>query len=109
MKAVDYSTKNKKTRVKHLWSGLILSFVLTLMAYFVVAEGLLEKEAAMYTIGALAALQAFIQLVLFLNLGAEKSPKWNLLTFLFMLVILVIVVVGTIWIMFNIDYNLMLT
>jgi cytochrome o ubiquinol oxidase subunit IV len=109
MKSMDGSIKNKKTRVKHLWSGLILSFVLTLMSYFVVTRGLLGKEAAMYTISALAVLQAFIQLILFLNLGSERSPKWNLLTFLFMLVILVIIVVGTIWIMFNIDYNLMLT
>ncbi len=108
-KPTDFSSKSKKTKTKYLWSGLTLSLVLTLMAYFIVTKGLLGQAEAMYTIGSLAVLQAFIQLVLFLHLGDEKSPKWNLLTFLFMLIILIIVVVGTIWIMFNIDYNLMLT
>jgi len=108
MKPIDFSRKGKKVLRKHLWVGFILSLVLTLGSYFLVTQGALDKLGSMYALGALAVLQAYIQLVLFLHLGDEDSPKWNLLTFLFMLAILIIVVAGSIWIMVNIDYNLML-
>ncbi len=108
MKPIDFSRKGKKTLTKQLWSGLVLSLVLTLIAYFIVTLNLLSREAAMVSLGSLAVIQAVFQLVLFLHLGDEQSPKWNLLTFLFMLIILIIVVAGSIWIMVNIDYNLML-
>jgi cytochrome o ubiquinol oxidase subunit IV len=107
-KLKNFIPKSKKTLTKYLWSGLISSLILTLMSYFIVSQSLLAWEPAMYALGTLAVIQTAIQLVLFLHLGDEPSPYWNLFTFLFMLSILVIVVAGTIWIMASIDYNLML-
>ena len=78
--------------------GFIVSIALTLGAYFIRAE---------IAIVTFAATQALLQLLLFFDLRHEDNPRWNLLVFLFMLLVLFILVTGSIWIMKNLDYNLM--
>jgi cytochrome o ubiquinol oxidase operon protein cyoD len=47
-----------------------------------------------------------VQLVFFLHLGGEGKPRWRLTAFLFMLLVLVILVFGSLWIMYNLDYHM---
>lgn len=88
-------------------SGFILSIVLTLAAYYVVVAKALPQVQVIATIVSLAAVQLIVQLVCFLHLGSEKRPRWNLITFSFMVLVLVIIVWGSLWIMNNLNNNLM--
>jgi cytochrome o ubiquinol oxidase operon protein cyoD len=54
---------------------------------------------------AIAVVQLIVQMVFFLHLGS--GSRWKLVTFYFTLLVVVIVVIGTIWIMNNLDYNMM--
>jgi cytochrome o ubiquinol oxidase operon protein cyoD len=94
--------------VKKYVIGFLLSLVLTLVSYFSVFYHLLSPAFLLYTILFLALVQTVIQLALFLHLGEESKPHRNLLTFLFMLSILIIVVWGSIWIMDHLNYNMMM-
>lgn len=85
--------------------GFILSIVLTLGAYFVVVEQLLPIGVLIGTIVGMGIAQALIQLILFLHLGREPKPRWNLLVFLFMALIAIIVVFGSLWIVYNLNYR----
>jgi cytochrome o ubiquinol oxidase operon protein cyoD len=87
--------------------GFILSIALTLASYYLVIARLATGWVLDVSVGILAIAQALVQLILFLNLLREAKPRWNLIVFLFMLLIVVIVVVGSIWIMDNLNYNLM--
>ena len=87
--------------------GFILSLLLTFSAYFLVTEKWLHSQTTALILAALALTQALIQLVFFLHLGQERTPYWNLQTFLFMLGVLFIIVLGTLWIMHNLDYQMM--
>jgi len=88
-------------------TGLLLSLALTLGAYFLVTEQVYSGWILGGSITALALLQAFVQLACFLGLTQEKKPHWNLLMFFFMLLVLVILVFGSLWIMYELNYNLM--
>jgi cytochrome o ubiquinol oxidase operon protein cyoD len=55
----------------------------------------------------LAVLQFIVQLFYFLHLGSETGPRWNLVVFLSTLGIVLILVVGSIWIMNHLNYNMM--
>ncbi len=90
----------------YVW-GFVLSLVLTLAAYFSVSCKILPYTPLLCTILALAIIQTTVQLILFLHLGEEKKPYWHLLTFLFMLSILIIIVLGSLWIMAYLNYNTM--
>jgi cytochrome o ubiquinol oxidase operon protein cyoD len=61
----------------------------------------------LYLLGGLALAQAIAQLVWFLHLGHESAPRWKLVAFAFMLLVLVILIVGSIWIMNNLNYHTM--
>lgn len=88
-------------------SGFVFSVLLTLAAYVSVTNNSLPKETLMLFIVGLAVVQLLVQLLFFLHLGRESKPRWNLVVFSFMLVVIVIVVLGSLWVMHNLDYHMM--
>lgn len=92
---------------KHHVIGFVLSIVLTLAAYFLVTEHFFSTVNTLIAIGAMAAIQAYLQLYFFLDLGNEPKPRWNMMHFLFMLLVLVVIVGGSMWIMHHLNYNMM--
>lgn len=107
--------KNKSSSVIHIENemhgtlksyviGFILSIVLTLASFMLVSEQALAVGDLILTIVGLAVAQVLVQLFFFLHLGSDSKPYWNLTVFLFMLVIMVILVAGSLWIMYNLDY-----
>ena len=87
--------------------GFLLSLVLTLATYFAVVEHLFTPVRLLITISILAVAQFIVQLFFFLRMGQERKPHWKLTVFLFMIVVLVVIVFGTLWIMHNLNYNVM--
>lgn len=88
-------------------TGFVLSLILTGMAYVAVTEQLVAPSSIGPFIVTLAILQVAVQLFFFLHLGQESRPKWKLVVFLFMLIVLIILVFGSLWIMDNLNYNMM--
>lgn len=87
--------------------GFILSLLLTSAAYVAVTSELFIGGVLIAVIVGLAITQVLVQLFFFLHLGHETKPRWKLVTLLFMLVVLFILVFGSLWIMQNLDYNMM--
>ena len=85
--------------------GFVLSIATTLLAYFSVVYETLPKETLLYVVVVIAIIQLVVQLVFFLHLG--RGSRWKVISLLFALLIIVIVVVGSLWIMYNLDYNMM--
>lgn len=92
---------------KPLYVGLFLSLMFILGIYFIVTEQLINGMGMLFAVLGFATLQALVQCVLFLHVGVEAKPHWNLIFFFLMILILVIVVGGSIWIMVNLNYNMM--
>jgi cytochrome o ubiquinol oxidase operon protein cyoD len=107
MDPLNSHEKHPEGSVKKYIMGFVLSLILTFASYFSVYYRLFSPVFLLFTILALALVQTVIQLVLFLHLGEESKPHRNLLTFLFMLSILIIVIWGSIWIMNHLQYNMM--
>jgi cytochrome o ubiquinol oxidase operon protein cyoD len=84
--------------------GFILSIVLTVIPFMVVAEQWLTGGLLYCTIVVLALLQLFVQLVFFLHLNLREDGRWNLLAFVFTAIVVAILVTGTLWIMYNLNY-----
>ncbi len=93
--------------VKSYTIGFILSIILTVIPYFIVVNHMMPVEGIAIAVVLLAIGQLFIQLVFFLHLDRSSEQRWNLITFLFTTLILLILVIGSIWIMWNLNYNMM--
>lgn len=102
--------KNHSANVRTLTSltiGFLLSLGLTICAYLVAVGNIKDSMAAVGVLVVLAATQLVIQLVFFLHFGEEKRPRWNMWSFVFMGLVLFIVVAGSMWIMYHLNYNMM--
>lgn len=84
---------------KPLWIGLALSLLLTL--------GMTLLPIAKPVLLLLALAQAVVQLIFFMHLGVEEKPRWNLITFWLLALMVFVIIAGSIWIMYHLDYNVM--
>ena len=89
--------------------GFVVSIFLTLVAYLSVVQHLFSRRILLFVLPATALIQFTVQLVTFLHIGRELKPRWKLYVFLFMLIIVVILVAGSIWIMANLNYHMQST
>lgn len=87
--------------------GFVLSLVLTLGAYIIVVRDYMTGTALLLLLAGLALVQMIVQLVYFLHLDEEVKPRYRLMLFVFMAGVLAILVIGSLWIMANLDYNMM--
>lgn len=88
--------------------GFLLSLFCTLSAYILVVNHVINQKWALALVVAVFALIQFVtQLTLFLHLGLEAKPRLKLLVFGFMISVVIILVGGSIWIMYNLNYRMM--
>lgn len=85
--------------------GFVLSIGATLLAYFFVTNHVWPMQSLIYVVMFIAVVQLVIQAVFFLHIG--RGSRWKMITFAFAILIVLIIAVGTIWIMNNLDYNMM--
>lgn len=87
--------------------GFIASILLTAASFSLVITKYLSESALIYTIIGLALIQAIIQLRFFLHVGKEAKPQWETVVFYFMVLILLIIAIGSLWIMYDLDNRVM--
>ncbi len=85
--------------------GFILSLLTTIAAYFFVVSHMWPVQVTIYLVMAIAVLQLVVQMVFFLHIG--NGSRWKLVTFIFTLLVVGILVIGTIWVMNHLNYNMM--
>jgi cytochrome o ubiquinol oxidase operon protein cyoD len=93
--------------------GFLSSVVLTIIAYAIVVNDAFKNIWTPATIALVLSLLAIFQLVVqlffFLHLGEEAKPRWKLMSFIFAFIILGIIVIGSLWIMFDLNSRMMMT
>lgn len=87
-------------------TGFALSIILTLLAYVGTVKHVLRGKSLMVALLALAVVQFVVQLFFFLHIGRETKPRWKLLMLFLMIIFVLIVVLGSIWIMYNLNYRM---
>lgn len=87
-------------------AGFVASLVLTVTAYLLVVHHALSRRLLIGAVVALALTQFLVQVVFFLHLGRETKPRWKLAVFLFMTMVVLILVFGSLWIMTNLNYRM---
>jgi cytochrome o ubiquinol oxidase operon protein cyoD len=105
--------KKSHGSIKSYTIGFAASLLLTLISYQLTVihmtsgHSALPHEVLIPAILSLAVLQLFVQLIFFLHLGIEKKPRWNLIFFISTVSIILMVVLGSLWIMYHLNTNMM--
>lgn len=89
--------------------GFVAALVLILISYALATHSVTRHEAmTFFSLGILLVLQVIVQVVFFFRLGIQTaSDQWHLWVFLFTLLIMLIVVSGNLWIMYNLNDHMM--
>lgn len=103
---IDAVHGNSHGTLKSYIIGFILSIILTIIPFTIVAQGMLVGVPLFVTIAILALAQLFVQLVFFLHLSTSSETRWNLLAFIFTAIVVAILVAGSLWIIINLNFNM---
>ncbi|NVD71747.1 cytochrome o ubiquinol oxidase subunit IV [Duganella sp. BJB1802] len=88
--------------------GFVLSVILTAIPFWLVMHKAFDKSSTTAAvILAFAAVQVVVHMVYFLHMNGKIEGGWSLLATLFTLVLLVIVLAGSIWVMYHMNVNMM--
>lgn len=90
-------------------SGFIAALILTYGAYFSVTIGDFSRTTLAAILLVLAAVQLIVQLICFLHVGSEDKSRWTLWSIFYMFGMVLIIVVASLWIMHNMNYNMHMT
>ena len=86
--------------------GYVLAIILTVAAYLLVVNHTFPADSTFVILGILALVQLFVQLFLFVRINSGSDAGWNFIVLLFTIIVIVIVVCGSLWIMYNLNYNM---
>jgi cytochrome o ubiquinol oxidase operon protein cyoD len=88
--------------------GFLLSAVLTAIPFWLVMTGALgSQQATAITIMVFAVVQILVHTVCFLHVNTRSEGGWTLLAYAFAAVIVLIVISGSLWIMYHLNTNMM--
>ena len=89
-------------------TGFVLSVILTAIPFWLVMNGVIASAGmtAAVILG-FAAVQIVVHMVYFLHMNARSEGGWNMLALIFTVVLVVIVLSGSLWVMYHLNANMM--
>lgn len=89
-------------------TGFVLSVILTAIPFWLVmAKVIADRNTAVLVLGVFAVLQILVHMVCFLHMNGRLEGGWTLLSTIFTVVFVAITISGTLWVMFNMNANMM--
>ncbi len=94
--------------MKSYMAGFILSIILTTIPFWMVMERVASQEMTIGVVVICAVVQVIVHLVCFLHLDTKSEGGWNMIAMVFALIIILIIVIASLWIMWNLNENMMM-
>lgn len=87
--------------------GFLASVVLTAIPFGLVMTGALEPTATAAIVVILAVVQILVHTVYFLHVDTKAEGGWTLVALVFTAIMVLIVIFGSLWIMYHLHGNMM--
>ncbi|MFE1599663.1 cytochrome o ubiquinol oxidase subunit IV [Methylobacterium sp. ID0610] len=89
-------------------TGFVLSAILTAVPFWLVMGDVLQDTfKTSIIIMAFAAVQIVVHMIYFLHMNTKSEGGWTFMALAFTLTLVVITLVGSIWVMYHLDQNMM--
>lgn len=88
--------------------GFLLSVILTAIPFWLVMGKVFDKSStASIVLLAFAAVQIVVHMIYFLHMNTKSEGGWNMLALIFTVVLVVIMLAGSLWVMYHLNHNMM--
>jgi cytochrome o ubiquinol oxidase operon protein cyoD len=101
--------KINNKEIKSYLLGFVLSIILTIVPFLLVIQKIFPSKLNYIFLLLCSISQIIVHFIYFLHVDFSAEERWNLITLLFVIVIIFIVVFGSIWIMRNLNHHMMYT
>ena len=89
-------------------TGFILAVILTVIPFWLVMAKVIDNRAtAAMVLGLFAAVQVVVHMYFFLHMNGKIQGGWTMLSTIFTIVFLAVTIIGTLWVMFHMNANMM--
>ncbi|MFK3889120.1 cytochrome o ubiquinol oxidase subunit IV [Sphingomonas sp. NPDC079357] len=93
---------------REYWIGFILSVLLTAPAFGLVMTGVIsDPRVTAGIVMALAMVQIVVHMIYFLHMNTKSENGWTMLALIFTAIIVLIVIAGSLWVMYHMNLNMM--
>lgn len=103
------SKSTRAAEARQYYIGFIGAAILTILAYASVTLEWFSPVVTAAFVLVLAVLQFLVQVYYFLHLRGERKPRWRNWTFVYSLIMMLVVVCGSLWVMYNLNYRMGMT
>ena len=94
--------------IKEYTKGLTCSVALTLIPFSLVMAEIGSTQFIVGVIMVCAAAQILVQLIYFLHMNTSSKQMWNTSSAVFVVVIVAILLIGSLWIMQHLNHNMLM-
>jgi cytochrome o ubiquinol oxidase operon protein cyoD len=89
-------------------TGFVLSVILTAIPFWLVMGKVIpDANIAGLVVVAFAVVQIVVHMVYFLHMNTKSEGGWTMLALIFTIVIVVITLIGSLWVMYHLNANMM--
>ena len=100
-------TQTERFGLRAYLTGFALAVILTLFSFGLVAFNPFERTTTLLLIALAAVIQIGVHLHFFLHLDPDTTPRWNLIAIAFASILILIMVGGSLCIMFDLYQRMM--
>ncbi|MFT4012532.1 MAG: cytochrome o ubiquinol oxidase subunit IV [Paracoccus sp. (in: a-proteobacteria)] len=94
--------------VKSYVTGFVLAAILTIIPFWLVMAGGFESRGLTIAVVMICAVvQVLVHMIFFLHMTSSQEEGWTLISTVFTAVIVIIVLAGSLWVMFHMTTNMM--
>lgn len=104
----QYSATSKSNTKSNI-IGFVLSVILTIIPFWIVIDHSFSNSIILKIVIISAVIQILLQLIYFLHLNIKSEGGWNIISLVFSAIVILIIITGSMWIMSNLNYNMMMT
>ncbi len=95
--------------VKQYVIGFIISVLLTVVPFYMAMHADDFSRGAIIAVVAITAIaQVLVQLVFFLHMNSSSEQRWNVIAFIYTILTIAVLMVGSVWIMNYLHSNMMI-
>ncbi|KAA0892962.1 cytochrome o ubiquinol oxidase subunit IV [Pusillimonas sp. ANT_WB101] len=89
-------------------TGFVLAVILTAIPFWLVMQGVIQSATttALVILG-LGAVQIVVHMIYFLHMNTRSEGGWTLLALIFSVIFVVIILAGSMWVMYHMNTNMM--
>ncbi|MGP1871031.1 MAG: cytochrome o ubiquinol oxidase subunit IV [Arsenophonus sp.] len=106
-KKYDYNNIRYGIKKNYL-IGFILSIILTVIPFLMVMYSTISHYNILCIVISTAIIQIMVHFICFFHMNTSSNDNWNFIAFLFTILIIGIIIIGSLWIMNNLNINMML-